>query len=1038
MKNYKRIKSILLSPFTIGVLITIGVTYVAVDYYAKIDEPFTRDDRTVRGLIHQIHEKTIDWRMINRGIAKGSDRVAILAIDDESIRLEGRWPWPRDKLARMIDRTFYNYHAKLMAFDMTFSEPDNSSSLPTLSRLADATKGSPDSKVGTLISSEIAKSDVDAVLATSINGFGDNMILGAFSSDEGVFLPYQDICVEAHFERSYAGRYWSSEIVKSTVIDKKINSLNYPKQAIAANLKDYFSTIETLKASEIFEANPSMNDRITKAFAVGGFTVDPSVYPSITVDNINNDYHAAQDHLADHPELLNNKSIKALFSYLNQALTEKETATFRSVIFSTSLDYCHRFFTDADELRSLDHLHKTYDGSLAPEMVDQLYKTLSWENVWNPKDENEHAPLAATAAAPADGGPPSTTPTPQAPPKPSVGATETSEQGIERIKKEIPPILFSGTTRWEINIPAIDDAKSNTGYFDAIIDNDGTIRRNALLKRDGLSYVESLAFKTFLIDQKLTASAVIDMENVGREESRGRVFKSLEALDKEGNSALKIPIDKKGFLQVNYSGPSYMFPYISATDVLSDGPRMEVTEMSMNPDTGKWQFGHHSVDKAEFLKDKILVLGATAVGVYDLRVTPYEENFPGVETHANALSNLLVEAARARGEKVPADAPGFLRRSPLEETTMWIYLLVGGILLSALLTYFGSVAGLGFTVLFLSAIYYVDNYVLFKSGIVVTSLFPVCLVIFDFVGLTSFKYFTEERKKRELKGTFEKYVSPSIVNELLADPENIELGGKKMELTVMFSDVRGFTTISEKLDPRALSDLLNSYLTPMTNLVFANKGTLDKYMGDAIMAFWGAPVHFKDHAKHAARCALQMLVKLKELQAEYRAKGLPEIDIGIGLNTGDMSVGNMGSDTVRSYTVMGDAVNLGSRLEGINKQYGTRIIVSEFTFNEIKDTFVCREVDWVKVKGKAQPVRIFELVAEGKISPEKTSVLSLFAEGFRLYHEQKFREAAERFTNALSFDANDAPSQLYVERCEDYLREPPPSDWDGVFTMTSK
>jgi adenylate cyclase len=364
--------------------------------------------------------------------------------------------------------------------------------------------------------------------------------------------------------------------------------------------------------------------------------------------------------------------------------------------------------------------------------------------------------------------------------------------------------------------------------------------------------------------------------------------------------------------------------------------------------------------------------------------------------------------------------------------------LVGGIALSALLSYFGSIAGLGLTIAALAGIYYVDNYILFKNGIVVTSLLPMSLVVADFVGLTSFKYFTEERKKRELKGTFEKYVSPAIVAEVLADPENIELGGKKMELTVMFSDVRGFTTISEKLDPRALSDLLNSYLTPMTNLVFANKGTLDKYMGDAIMAFWGAPVHFKDHAKHAARCALQMLVKLRELQAEYRAKGLPEIDIGIGLNTGEMSVGNMGSDTVRSYTVMGDAVNLGSRLEGINKQYGTRIIVSEFTHAALGTDFVCREIDWVKVKGKAQPVRIFELVAEGRVTPETTSVLTLFNEGFRLYHEQKFREAVERFTNALSFAPNDAPSQLYLERCEDYLREPPPPDWDGVFTMTSK
>jgi len=1004
MKNFKRIKSILLSPFTFGILITLIVTYIAFGYYAQIDENFPRDDRSLRGLIHQIHEKTIDWRMINRGAAKGSDRVAILAIDDESIRLEGRWPWPRDKMARLIDRTFITYGAKLMAFDMTFSEPDNGSSLPTLERLSDQTKTTQDPAVKDLLKEEMAKADVDKILATSVDASRDSMILGAFSSDYGNFAPYQDICSEAHFERSYPGRYWETELVKTAVIDEIQNSLKYPKREILANLKDYFKTLEVVKTSEIFDVTPQINERLTKSLASGGFTIDPAIFPYLMVDNINNDFHAAQEDLADHPEFTNNNAaVATLFGYMNHALTDKEIATFRTGIFQVSLDYCHRFFTKDDELRSLETFKKR-NANLAPDVVEQLYNNNSWEKVWSQIQGN----------------------------------TEKSEAGIQRIIKETPPILIPEISRWEVNIPVIDNAKSHTGYFDAIIDNDGTVRKNALLRRDGLSYVESLAFKTYLIDQKLSARATVAMENGTRENSLGRIFTSLQTLNADGNDVLKIPIDKKGYLQVNYSGPSFMFPYVSATDILSDSPVMNVQERMFNPATGSYDYGYHEVKKSEYLKNKILILGATAVGVYDLRVTPFEENFPGVETHANALSNLLVETARAKGEKVDPRAPGFLRRSPLEETTMWIYLLVGGIVLSALLAYLGSVAGLGVTIAFLAAIYYVDNYVLFNHGVVVVSLFPISLVIADFVGLTSFKYFTEERKKRELKGTFEKYVSPAIVNEVLSDPENIELGGKKMELTVMFSDVRGFTTISEKLDPRALSDLLNSYLTPMTNLVFANKGTLDKYMGDAIMAFWGAPVHFKDHAKHAARCALQMLVKLKELQAEYRAKGLPEIDIGIGLNTGDMSVGNMGSDTVRSYTVMGDAVNLGSRLEGINKQYGTRIIVSEFTYNEIKDSFVCREVDWVKVKGKAQPVRIYELVAEGAVAPEKATVLTLFAEGFRLYHEQKFREAIERFTNALSFDANDAPSQLYIERCEDYLREPPPADWDGVFTMTSK
>jgi adenylate cyclase len=1010
MKNFKQIKSILLSPFTVGLLITLGVTWIAFDYYAHIDEEFSRDDHSLRGLIHQIHEKTIDWRMINRGLAYGSDRVAILAIDDESIRLEGRWPWPREKMAKLVDRTMLTYGAKLISFDMTFSEPDNTSSLPTLTRLNDQTS---DASLKAMLADEIAKADADKIFANSIDASRDQLILGSFSSDDGRFHPYQDICVEAHFQRSYAGRYWNTEIVKPAVIDQQLTALQYPKQAVMANLTDYFGTIEGLAVSQFLANNPTVEERITKSLAAGGIAIDPGGYYNLIVDNLNNDYRAAHDHLEGTP-YTNNDAIKSIFLHMDQAMNDKEIATLRSTLFSASLDYCHRFFTEEDELLHNEPLKKRY-VDFGDALTDQIRDVNSWQSVWKNAQGSQQA--------------------------------ETAEAAIERIKREMPPILIPEKVRWEVNIPAIDNAKSNTGYFDAVIDTDGTIRRNALLRRDGFSYVSSIAFKTYLVDQKLSAQAVVGNEDVDGGKRYGRVFKSLDVLNSDGDTVLRIPIDKKGFLQVNYSGPQMMFPHISASDLLNDERLMTVSQYGQDPKSGRWGILGKIVDKKEFLKDKILILGATAIGVYDLRVTPFEENFPGVETHANALSNLLVETARAKGEAVDANAPGFLRRSPLEESTMWIYLLAGGLILSGLLTYFGSVVGLGLTVVALGAIYAVDKYILFKHGIIVTTLFPVALVVADFVGLTSFKYFTEERKKRELKGTFEKYVSPAIVNEVLSDPENIELGGKKMELTVMFSDVRGFTTISEKLDPRALSDLLNSYLTPMTNLVFAHKGTLDKYMGDAIMAFWGAPVHFPDHAKHAARCALQMLVKLKELQAEYRAKGLPAIDIGIGLNTGEMSVGNMGSDTVRSYTVMGDAVNLGSRLEGINKQYGTRIIVSEFTQKALGNEFVCREVDWVKVKGKAQPVRIFELVAElgtelagpkGGVSPETTSVLTLFEEGFRLYHEQKFREAIERFTNALSFDPNDAPSQLYVERCEDYLREPPPADWDGVFTMTSK
>jgi adenylate cyclase len=316
--------------------------------------------------------------------------------------------------------------------------------------------------------------------------------------------------------------------------------------------------------------------------------------------------------------------------------------------------------------------------------------------------------------------------------------------------------------------------------------------------------------------------------------------------------------------------------------------------------------------------------------------------------------------------------------------------------------------------------------------------FPMIQVIFIYIAITFYKYLTEERKKKHLKSTFSKYVSPSIVDEILKDPENIQLGGRKQRMSVFFSDVRGFTTISEKLDPQVLSSVLNEYLTPMTNIVFENKGTLDKYMGDAVMAFFGAPIFFQDHAKYACRCAIQSIVKLKEIQEQFKARNLPTIDIGIGVNTGDMSVGNMGSDTVRSYTVMGDAVNLGSRLEGINKEYGTRIIISEFTHEDVKDSFTTREVDWVRVKGKYKPVKIFELICEGAASNEKQQVLKLYNEGYRLYRERNFDDAREYFKQALVVDPIDPVSGLYIERCEEYKQEPPPQDWDGVFIMKTK
>jgi adenylate cyclase len=268
------------------------------------------------------------------------------------------------------------------------------------------------------------------------------------------------------------------------------------------------------------------------------------------------------------------------------------------------------------------------------------------------------------------------------------------------------------------------------------------------------------------------------------------------------------------------------------------------------------------------------------------------------------------------------------------------------------------------------------------------------------------------------------------------DPRKLNLGGQKKELTVMFSDVRGFTTISERMGAAELATFMNNYLTPMTEIVIENRGTIDKYMGDAIMAIFGAPVAYDEHPAKAVDAGLQMLEKLdRDLKPAWRAQGLPEVDIGIGVNTGDMSVGNMGSNRIFAYTVMGDAVNLGSRIEGINKEYKTRLIVSEFTRKYLGPDYVCRELDRVKVKGKVLPVTIFEVMAKGPGHDHLRLRAQKFEAALALYYAQKFLEAEALFRG---LEAEDPTSGIYVERCVEWRAEPPGADWDGSWTMKSK
>jgi adenylate cyclase len=319
---------------------------------------------------------------------------------------------------------------------------------------------------------------------------------------------------------------------------------------------------------------------------------------------------------------------------------------------------------------------------------------------------------------------------------------------------------------------------------------------------------------------------------------------------------------------------------------------------------------------------------------------------------------------------------------------------------------------------------------------------PLAVTLFTLVGIYTlnmvFGYLFETRSRSQMDSLFGQYVPPDLVKEMSRDPEHYSLASEKLELSVLFSDIRGFTSISEGLDAAELSEMMNHYLTPMTRVVHESKGTIDKYIGDAIMAFWGAPLKDQAHAARAVGAGLAMLHALDKLNVDFKKRNWPELHIGIGINTGPMSVGNMGSQFRRAYTVLGDAVNLGSRLESLTKAYGVAFIVSETTAQHAPEFFY-RELDRVRVKGKAEPVTMYEpLGMRSEMDVKVVEDTKLFHNALRLYRQKEWDEAEKVLRELLSVHPHTYPYELYLERIAEFRKDPPPEEWDGVFTHESK
>lgn len=560
---------------------------------------------------------------------------------------------------------------------------------------------------------------------------------------------------------------------------------------------------------------------------------------------------------------------------------------------------------------------------------------------------------------------------------------------------------------YSANLAQLQQAAKAGGFMNPTPDPDGVIRRLPLLAHVGDGYYESLALATARV--ALGASAVrpvfLRAEEALMSEQDLRHYGALDAIRLNTMPRpTRVPVERNLTALVQYRGAGGpaggRFRYISAADVLKG--RLAQQDLAQ----------------------KIVLIGTTVPGLKDLRTAPLRLDYPGVEMHANMIASIL---------------DGDFKRQP--DFSMGFDLLQvvgGGIVLSLALPALTPI----FSMLFASATMAAVigfNFWMYQSLHWVLPIATALLLVFGLLLMNiAWGYLFEHRKRQAMVSLFGEYVAPELVAEMAEHPESYSMEGESRELTVLFADVRGFTTISEGLDPNALREYINLYLTAMSENIRGNRGTLDKYIGDAVMAFWGAPIILPDHASRAVATALLMQMTAKTLNRDFAARGWPPLKIGIGLNTGPMRVGDMGSKIRRAYTVMGDAVNLSSRLEGITKVYGVGVVVGEATQRAAPE-FAYRELDRVRVKGKNEPVPIFEpLGLNADLGESARHTIDRWHEALHCVRAQNWDQAERMLTELHHAYPEEALYALYLQRIEHYRQTPPEADWDGVTTFESK
>lgn len=535
------------------------------------------------------------------------------------------------------------------------------------------------------------------------------------------------------------------------------------------------------------------------------------------------------------------------------------------------------------------------------------------------------------------------------------------------------------------NLDMLSEAADSCGFFNKITDVDGVVRRMyGVLKFGGQLYAP---LSLMALSQYLKTPISLSVDEVG-----------IQTVN-IGN--ITLPVDEYGRVIINYRGSEKTFDHISVTDILNGNI------------------------KPGLFEDKIVIVGPTATGIYDLLTCPFGTEYPGLETHANIIDSIL--------------ARDFLYQPYWLAAFDILAIMVAGLFLGAVLPRSGVMSGAlaGFTV-FIG--YIVLCQLLFtRYGLILNLVYPLTVTVIVYVSITAYRYLVETRQKKFIRDAFSTYLAPSVVENLIQSPEKLLLGGEERRITAFFSDIQGFTSIAEKLTPPELVILLNEFLTEMTDIILRNEGTVDKFEGDAIIAFFGAPNEIANQAEVACKACIEMQNRLAELRTKWKQEGRPELMMRIGLCTGPAVVGNMGSKNRMDYTMMGDTVNTGARLEGANKMYGTEVLVSESTFLEKGDRIIGREIDYIHVIGKKAPLRIFEILGfKDELDEKVLEMVKRYEKALELYKTMSWQAAVERLDEILTAFPEDGPSKIMRSRCINFDKNPPEEGWDGSIFLTTK